>query len=360
MSELTVDQEILLRAEEVLRKEVAPIANAADHAPAVLQVALNALAGANLLALRRPQEYGGPAMEEGSFRLFQESVARVSGALAFLQTQHQSAGSMISKSENEDLKSRLLPGMGSGANLVGIGFSQLRRPGPPVLRATADGEGYRLTGEVPWITGHGFYQEFLIGASLEDGRSVFGAVPLVDAERDGGSIRLSPPMALAAMESAQTVSASLDRFWLPAEDVAFIRPADWIIRNDMINITLQGSFALGCAQAGIDIVRKAYEKRAMAFLLETAEQLTGELDRCRIAMRRQGDSDDERLRSRAWAIDLAVRCAHAAVTASSGAANSSAHDAQRVYREALVYTVSAQTTPVMEATLRRIVERGES
>jgi hypothetical protein len=61
------------------------------------------------------------------------------------------------------------------------------------------------------------------------------------------------------------------------------------------------------------------------------------------------------LHLRAWAIDLAVRCAHAAVTVSSGAANYSNHAAQRVYREAIVFTVSGQTTAVMEATLNRLV-----
>ena len=67
------------------------------------------------------------------------------------------------------------------------------------------------------------------------------------------------------------------------------------------------------------------------------------------------ETTEERLNVRAWAIDLAARAAHAAVTASSGAANSLEHPAQRIYREALVYTVSAQTTPIMEATLRRLV-----
>jgi hypothetical protein len=57
---------------------------------------------------------------------------------------------------------------------------------------------------------------------------------------------------------------------------------------------------------------------------------------------------------RAWAIDLAARIAHAAVTVSSGAANYSHHDAQRVYREALVFTVTGQTRAVMEATLERL------
>jgi len=69
------------------------------------------------------------------------------------------------------------------------------------------------------------------------------------------------------------------------------------------------------------------------------------------------DSFGDRLQLRAWAIDLAVRCAHAAVTVSSGAANYSDHPAQRVYREAMVYTVFGQTTPVMEATLARLISK---
>jgi alkylation response protein AidB-like acyl-CoA dehydrogenase len=67
---------------------------------------------------------------------------------------------------------------------------------------------------------------------------------------------------------------------------------------------------------------------------------------------------EEKLQIRAWAIDLAVRCAHAGVAAHSGAANALSHPAQRVYREALVFTVSAQTTDIMRATLDRIARRG--
>jgi hypothetical protein len=64
---------------------------------------------------------------------------------------------------------------------------------------------------------------------------------------------------------------------------------------------------------------------------------------------------EERLQLRSWAINLAQRCASAAVTVSSGAANYRYHAAQRVYREALVFTVSGQTTAVMEATLAQLV-----
>lgn len=354
--------ETLAKAERFLREEVGPNAAAIDADPDALRRALDGLCRNELMALRRPAEFGGPGLDEDSFRQFQERVARYSGSLAFLQTQHQSAGSMIAKGDNAELRAEYLPQMGDGRKLVGIGFSQLRRPGPPMLRAEPCDGGHRLDGEVPWITGFGLYPEFLVGASLPDGRALFAVVPFVESQQgEGSSIVFSEPMRLAAMESAQTVSGTFTRWLVPDASVVFVKPAGWIKNNDMINVTLQGHLALGCARAGLDIVAAGAERKGFPFLHEAWAKLDAELEACRKATvdaRQVGEeTTEERLKVRAWAIDLAVRCAHAAVTASSGAANSLAHPAQRVYREALVYTVSAQTPAIMEATLARLVDR---
>jgi alkylation response protein AidB-like acyl-CoA dehydrogenase len=263
---------------------------------------------------------------------------------------------MIAKGTNEDLKRDTLPKMGNGERLIGIGFSQLRRHGPPILTAEPTDDGYVLNGTVPWVTGFGLFHEFLIGASLPDGRAVFGVVPF--KESDG--IGFGPVMRLAAMESPQTVSAKLDGYHLLREHTAFIKPAGWIQNNDMINITLQGFFALGCARAGLDQLQSAFEKKKLGFIEQAYMPLLAELDECKMRTLTAQDSGDEevttqeKLELRAWAIDLAVRCAHAGVAAHSGAANSVDHPAQRVYREALVYTVSAQTGDIMRATLERL------
>lgn len=349
----------LAEAEHWLLEEVRPRANLLDSDPDALGEALNEQAAKGWMALKRPADYGGPALAETEFREFQELVARASGALAFLQTQHQSAVSLIAKGSNEGLKRDTLPKMHGADRLVGIGFSQLRRPGPPILRATTTADGFRLDGHVPWVTGWSFFPEFVIGAALPDGESVFGVVPLVDSELHGGEIRFSTPMRLAAMESAQTVTAELVNWLLPAELVVDVRPSGWIQNNDQINVTLQGHFALGCAQAGLDVVLANAEKRKLAFLVDTHHALAEELVACRTSLVGSSleISTDERLKRRAWAIDLAARCAHAAVVSSAGAANSADHPAQRIYREALVFSVSAQTTAIMEATLARLVAR---
>lgn len=349
---------VIETAVQLLREEIAPRAQEMDHDSAALKWAMDRMAEHDLLALKRPVEFGGPAIADTEMRHFQEEIARYSGALAFLQTQHQGVVGMIAASQNQALRREYLPLMGNGGRLVGVGFSQLRRPGPPIMRAEPAPGGYRLDGLVPWVTGWGFYPEFMIGAALPDGQAVFGLVPLV-AETDDARIKISPPMRLAAMASANTVSVTLDNFFLPEEKVALIREAGWIQNNDQINIAQQGAFALGCAQAGLDVLRQNADRRKLCFAQEAYEKLAAELAECRRqteeSRKNVGEETTvERLRLRAWQIELAVRCAHAAVTSSSGAANSLDHPAQRIYREAMVYTVSAQTGPIMEATLERL------
>jgi len=355
VSEASADAPILEKCKAFFLEHVKPYAELIDQDPGALKLAFDKMCVQELMALRRPAKYGGPEISEKGFRTFQEMSARYSGALSFLTTQHQSAVSMLARSDNESLKNDYLPKMANGEVTAGIGFSQLRRPGPPVMRAESCDGGYLLNGQVPWITGYTFYKEFLIGATLPDGHTVFGFVPLESTHE----IKLGEVMRLAALESPQTVSAEITNYHLPEGKVVFVKRPDWAKKNDMINIVLQGHFALGCAQAGIDCVRAAFEKKGLSFVDEAANALEKEVEECRKAAAKvpvgmDSEITKEKLELRAWAIDLAVRCGHGAVTSWSGAANSVWHPAQRIYREALVYTVSAQTSDIMQATLERL------
>ncbi len=346
---------LLERTDRVLREAVAPRAQAMDGDPEALAAGLAVLAREGLLALKRPLEFGGPDLPDPEVRRFQEIVARYSGALAFLQTQHQGISGMLASSPNRTLAEAYLPHTHDGSKLVGVGFSQLRRPGTPMVTATPVEGGYEIAGHVPWVTGFGFFHEFTVGAQLPDGRAVFGLVPL----RETDTVHPTPPMRLAAMQAAGTVAVDLDGYFLPDERLIAIRPAGWISGSDEINIAQQGSFAIGCAQAGLDVLAGNASRRGLAFADAAHERLQAELDAIRDEAERwagQASSENvaERLDLRARMIDLMVRCAHAAVVSSSGAANSLDHPAQRIFRESLVFSVSAQTGPIMEATLERI------
>lgn len=350
-------------AESYLRESISPKAAVIDSDPEALLYALKGFGELGLLALRVPKVWGGSEVSEETFHTFQELVARYSGALAFLQTQHQSAVTMLFQSQNSSLKQEYLPHLGNGQVLLGVGFSHLRREGDPVIVAVPVEGGYQLNGQVPWVTGFGLFQQFIVGAALPDGRAVFGMVPFVEMYQDaGGAIIFSKPMALAAMTSTNTVTATVKGWFLSQERVVSVKPVGWIHENDKRNVLKATGLALGCALAGLDILEAAHYTKPLSFIAQAFESLNRELTSCRAAIRNaqqhQRESLAKRLQLRAWAIDLAVRCAHAAVTVSSGAANYSHHAAQRVYRETLVFTVSGQTTALMEATLTRLLRTG--
>jgi outer membrane murein-binding lipoprotein Lpp len=64
-------------------------------------------------------------------------------------------------------------------------------------------------------------------------------------------------------------------------DVVEIHPATWIQENDRIAVALQSPLALGCAQAGIDVIRDEAAKRSSATMTAAADRLDHELEACR-------------------------------------------------------------------------------
>src|SRR5579871_1651555 len=144
---------MLDQAIDFVQTFVKPRADEIDQNPEALREVLNDMGRRSLMALKTPRIYGGLELTEVEFRRYQEEASRASGTFAFAQTQHQSAATMLASSQNDELKNVYLPKMSTGERQVGIGFSQLRRPGPPIMRAEPFDGGYRLTGTVPWVTG---------------------------------------------------------------------------------------------------------------------------------------------------------------------------------------------------------------
>ncbi|MDJ0555016.1 MAG: acyl-CoA dehydrogenase family protein [Microcoleaceae cyanobacterium MO_207.B10] len=358
----TKNSEIIPNIEQItytiLQNSVAPIANEIDSNQEALKTALMSLGKSGLLGLQIPQNRGGLELNQQDFYNYQLLLARYSGALAFLQTQHQSAAAMLGSSENYQLQEQYLPHLSHGKILLGIGFSQLRRSGDPPVKAVPTKGGYYIEGIVPWVTGWDIFKEFIIAAKLPDGRAVFGILPFLTETTLNGSISFSEIMPLCAMTSTNTVSATVKNWFLPDERVVSLKPANWIQTNDQKKVLRFTAFALGCALASIDIINAVSKTKSLGFITDTSISLQTEVNQCRKAIEAANKNPDidfaKKLDLRATAINLAQRCAAAAVTVSSGAANHKNHRAQRVYREALVYTVSAQTTAVMEATLTKL------
>jgi len=173
-------------------------------------------------------------------------------------------------------------------------------------------------------------------------------------------------MALAAMESTNTVRAKIEGWFLEQDRILAIKPRDRIHEQDRKNVLKQSFFALGCARAGLDRLEASYQQKHLPFLQDAYQALDRELNDCRtqifaaVSAPTLNSNFEEKLSLRAWAINLAGRCSQSAVVAASGAANAKTNAAQRVYREALLFSVAAQTTAAMEATLAQLLRTEKS
>lgn len=344
-------ERVLDQAQRYLDEHVRPKAVAIDREPSALLEALNGLRQRQLMALRRPLKFGGPELSDNDYQRFQVMLARRSGALAFLVQQHQSAVKMIAAGHNETLKASTLPHM-DGERLMGIGYSQLRRSGPPMLRAApARAGGYRLDGVVPWVTGAEFYPEVLIGAELPDGRAVFGVVPFEDRENNGATIRVGPPMELASLAVARTCQVTLDRWPLADRHVARVEDKGWMQARDAERVADKSWLILGCARGAADVLA-----RASPVAGQTMHAMVDEMEG-RLTSARHAPVEIQR-RARAELVALAGRIAHAAVAAGGGSSNRMTHDAQRVYREVLMFTVLGQTGEVRDTTVDILTREG--
>ncbi len=95
-----------------------------------------------------------------------EQLAGASGALWFVLTQHRSPAEAARTTKN-DARARALGGRAGqlAASLGAVAFAHLRRPGAPTVTATRDGDGWRVSGRLDWITSWG-----LADVAAADGR----------------------------------------------------------------------------------------------------------------------------------------------------------------------------------------------
>lgn len=327
-----------------------------DHDPHALRAALAELGDRHWLGLRVPERWGGRGVDGLTYGRGCEILARYSGALMFLQVQHQSAVAQLAASRNGALQRRWLPAaVRPGGPRLGIGFSHLRRRDRPPVTAIPVSGGYEISGQVPWVTGWGCFEAFVLGAPLPDGRVWFGVVPLAAAQDDrGGAITLGDPWPLAAMMATQTVPVTLARWFVAEADTVAIEAADWVDRNDRRKALGSAFFALGSAQGAVDCLTTLAQRQPE--VEPTLEQLVAALTACRAevyACDPQAPLGD-RLNLRGRAIALALQATQIAVIAQGGSANLRDAPAQRLSREALVFATSGQTAAVRAATLAAI------
>lgn len=369
--------ELLSTARAVCESLLGPNAQRADRASGPLVENFRALASAGLLGLALPQRFGGLDAAGATQRQYTELLASYCGVTTFVQAQHHGSSRMIANGPNEALKQCLVPDLAAGKRMCAISFAHLRRPGVPILRAENCSGGYRLNGTAPWVTGWGLMDQVVFGATLPDGRflyvwtpanradypSLFNMRDLTD-DAQWGTMTASAPIALCAMNASCTVELQMNNWFVPADHFLAESDRQTMERNDRNGVLGATAMPLGCAAAGLRLLCDAAERRSIPAAARAAVSFASELSDAKSQVEFWSDKAGEpecfenAVRVRAWCIELALRTAHAAIAAFSGSANSLDHPAQRLMREAMFYTIQAQTREVMDATLARLERPG--
>ncbi|HVK04497.1 MAG TPA: acyl-CoA dehydrogenase family protein [Armatimonadaceae bacterium] len=347
---------LLARARRVADTVLEPNAERYDATAEFPFANLDALAAEGLVGVTTPPEWGGHGTSGAFQREYVETLTAACGTTWFILTQHLGACAQIASSENPSLRERFLRDMAAGRHYVGVGFGHLRRPTPMLRARRADG-GWVLDGVAPWVTGWPALKGVIYGAVLEDGeRHLYAYAPA-----DHPAVTSSPPLPQCAMNAAATTEVRLNEMFVPDEDFVKFSSRAEMAKGDERGIAGTVAPPLGCAVGSLRALRATAEKRKQAASADAAEALAREIDACRAEARRWADGPKDTpeykpnaLNARAWAIELGVRAAHMTVAAASGAANALSHPAQRRFREAMFYTVTAQTADIQSATLERL------
>ena len=354
------------RARMVADDVLFPTAQDTDTADLVPRRNLDALRDAGLNGLQSPTDVpGGLGADHAGARPIAEAIAGGCGATAFVWAQHHGA---VRRCAGGDGPARdvWLPKLCDGSVLAGIAFAYLRRPGPAAVRATAVGDGWRIDGEAPWITGWGRADVFVIMARAGDGQVV---TVMVDQPYERSELTAGPPQRLAAMGATGTVALRIDALSLDADSVIGVQTsAAWSLR-DRVGSALPPAAPLGIAARAVRLLTDADRPRPqlaassarLAESLEARRSAADEVTRA-VTSASTGEEDPVGLGSailrgaleRERGLDLARRATDALVAASGGGAMALSHPAQRLSREATFYLIQAQTGSLREATLSRV------
>src|SRR4051812_20801161 len=127
-----------------------------------------------------------------------ELLAAADASTWFVWTQHHTPVRTVRRGSNRELAERLLAPLLAGTTLAGVAYTHLRRPGPPAVTATPAGDGWRLDGDIAWLTSWHLADVFCVGAEVagtdNEGLVAWMMLPLRDAE----GVR-AEPLGLAAM-----------------------------------------------------------------------------------------------------------------------------------------------------------------
>ncbi|WP_128378240.1 acyl-CoA dehydrogenase family protein [Streptomyces cavernae] len=331
------------RARRLAAEVLAPQAERVDQ-EGVPMSSIEAVKRSGLLGLSAPVEYGGSGAPAAVARETAEILAGACCSTWFVQTQHNTPLATLAGSRLP-VRERLLGPLARGELLSGVAYAYLRAHPRVSVRVGRERGGLRFDGRIPWYTGWGLNDVMLIAGLTEDDEVVLA---FTEAREQPG-VRPSPPLRLAALGAARTVSLELDGLWLPEEALVQRTPYETWAATDRPKTVNTPPAVFGVAEAALTLLDEDRAEPLRARLAEVRRRAYALADHPV-----PHEHLRERLALRTKAYELLQAATTAAVVSGGGRAMTLANRAQRLAREGLFLLVQGQTAESRRAHLEAL------
>ncbi len=370
---LSEDQrEIQALAREVAEAEIVPNAAAWDREHRFPVELFSKLGALGLMGVCVPEEYGGAGADFLSYILVLEELSRADAGVGVTVAVHTSAATLpILAFGTEEQRARFVPALARGET---IGAFALTEPGSGsdagALRtaATADGDGWRLSGSKQWITNGSYAGTFLLFARTDpESTSARGVSAfLLDADH----VQVTREEEKLGLNSSSTADLVLADAWVGPDRLLHEPNKGFAVAMT----TLDGG-RIGIAAQAVGIAQAAYES-ARAYALERQQfgkrisefqaiqwklaDMATELDAARLLVYRAAWLKQEGLphtaegaKAKLYASEMARRQTAEAIQILGGYGYTKEFPVERYYRDAKITEIYEGTSEVQRIVIAR-------
>ena len=367
-------RDVVELARQIADKTLAPIVDHHEKQETYPEGVFATLGEAGLLSLPYPEQWGGGGQPYEVYLQVLEELAARWAAVAVAVSVHSLSCHPLMSFGTDEQRQRWLPDMLGGATIGAYSLSEPQAGSDAAAlscRATADGDGYRITGAKAWITHGGiadFYNLFARTAEGSQGISCF-LVP-----RDTAGLTFGRPEEKMGLHAVPTTAAHYDDAFVPADRRIGTEGQGLQIAFSALDSGRLGiaAVAVGLAQAALDEAvsysqqrttfgRKIIDHQGLGFLLA---DMAAAVDAARAtyldaARRRDAGMPYSRQASVAKLIatDAAMKVTTDAVQVFGGAGYTRDYRVERYMREAKIMQIFEGTNQIQRLVISRHLAR---
>ena len=367
-------RDVVELARQIADKTLAPIVDHHEKQETYPEGVFATLGEAGLLSLPYPEQWGGGGQPYEVYLQVLEELAARWAAVAVAVSVHSLSCHPLMSFGTDEQRQRWLTEMLGGATIGAYSLSEPQAGSDAAAltcRATADGDGYRITGAKAWITHGGiadFYNLFARTADGSQGISCF-LVP-----RDTAGLTFGRPEEKMGLHAVPTTAAHYDDAFVSADRRIGAEGQGLQIAFSALDSGRLGiaAVAVGLAQAALDEAvsysqqrttfgRKIIDHQGLGFLLA---DMAAAVDAARAtyldaARRRDAGMPYSRQASVAKLIatDAAMKVTTDAVQVFGGAGYTRDYRVERYMREAKIMQIFEGTNQIQRLVISRHLAR---